>query len=43
MCRGKRMRDGFSSGRNVAWGMAMGAGQNYEVSMQAALAVWVRK
>jgi len=33
------MRDGFCSGKKVARGMAMVVGQNYEVSMQAALAV----
>ena len=31
------MRDGFCSGTNVARGMAMMVGQNYEVSMQAVL------
>ena len=31
------MRDGFCSGKNVAWGMAMVVGKNYEVSMPAAL------
>ena len=38
------MRDGFWSGKDVAWGMAMAVGQNYEVSKQAALTAWrVRK
>jgi hypothetical protein len=38
------MRDGFCSGKNVALGIAMAVGQNYEVSKQTALSAWrVRK
>ena len=38
------MRDGFCSGKNVALGIAMAMGQNYEVSKQTALSAWrVRK
>ena len=32
------MRDGVRCEKNVAWGMSMVVEQNYEVSMQAALA-----
>ena len=34
------MRDGFCSGKNVALGIAMAVGQNYEVSKQTALSAW---
>lgn len=38
------MRDGFWSAQNVALGIAMAVGQNYEVSKQTALFAWrVRK
>jgi hypothetical protein len=40
----RKMRDGFCSGKNVALGIAMAVGQNYEVSKQTALSAWrVRK
>ena len=38
------MRDGFCSEKNVARGVVMAVGQNYEVSKQTALSAWrVRK